>query len=514
MIMPIALASAASLSLTRRRFAQLLTGMGVLAVFEPQIRVCAIPSNTRRLSWLASRNPSAEGAWRLTDIEGAVPKDLVGTLYRIAPGQKENHGIRLRHLFDGDAFVCGYSFRDGQVYLRARFVETPERLAELRAHRMLYREFGTMPPSRGELLQQGGKNQPSVNVIAWDHVLLGLSEGGHPTAIDPVDLSYRGRFDFRGSLPKDVPFTAHPKLDPATGEGHGFGVRQGPEPALMVYRMERDGTLAQLYALPLPGYFMVHDMLMAKEHLVLVIPPVRFELESLLTGQVTPADVLKYFEKEPTRIVILRRDGTGAPVTIERPATMVFHHGNAFEHQGKLVIDSILYPDDTILQTLYAWSKDQLPQPAPARLTRLVLDPLTGKVESRTGLATGPEFPRFDIRRSGEDARYLYTLESDLRDDWGAFNTLNRYDLSQGTSRRVEAGKGHVLGEAVFVPHPGLDREDRGWLLMQGYDAGRDENYLEIRDAESLDMEARIWTGQHFPLGFHGNFIPTSFVSA
>jgi all-trans-8'-apo-beta-carotenal 15,15'-oxygenase len=186
--------------LTRRRFAQLLGGLGALAVIEPQTMARALAAQPRRLSWLAYRNPSAEGAWRLTDIEGAVPQELVGTLYRVAPGQKENHGTLLRHLFDGDAFVSGFSFRDGQVHLRARFVETPERRAEVQAQRMLYREFGTMPPpSAVAPVRQGGKNQPSVNVIYWDHRLLGLSEGDHPTAIDPVDLSYRGRFDFHGS---------------------------------------------------------------------------------------------------------------------------------------------------------------------------------------------------------------------------------------------------------------------------------------------------------------------------
>ena len=44
------------------------------------------------------------------------------------------------------------------------------------------------------------------------------------------------------------------------------------------------------------------------------------------------------------------------------------------------------------------------------------------------------------------------------------------------------------------------------WLLAQGYDAGRDETFLELRDAGTLDFTARIWTGQHVPLGFHGNF--------
>jgi len=65
----------------------------------------------------------------------------------------------------------------------------------------------------------------------------------------------------------------------------------------------------------------------------------------------------------------------------------------------------------------------------------------------------------------------------------------------------------------VKTLHPGENEETRGWLLMQGYDAFRDENYLEIRDADMLDFIARVWTAQHFPLGFHGNFCSCSFVS-
>jgi len=61
----------------------------------------------QRLSWLAHRTVGAEGLWRLTDTEGEVPKNMAGTLYRICPGQEENHGVALRHLFDSDAFICG-----------------------------------------------------------------------------------------------------------------------------------------------------------------------------------------------------------------------------------------------------------------------------------------------------------------------------------------------------------------------------------------------------------------------
>jgi len=58
----------------------------------------------------------------------------------------------------------------------------------------------------------------------------------------------------------------------------------------------------------------------------------------------------------------------------------------------------------------------------------------------------------------------------------------------------------------VFVPRPGKTAEGEGWLLHQGYSADRNETYLDIRDASTLDLAARVWTGQHFPIGLHGNF--------
>jgi len=108
--------------------------------------------------------------------------------------------------------------------------------------------------------------------------------------------------------------------------------------------------------------------------------------------------------------------------------------------------------------------------------------------------------------RAGDDLRYLYTLESGIPEDLFSSTALVRHDLHRGTGQQVEAGPGRVLGEAVFVPQPGRKGEDHGWLLMQGYDARRDENFLEVRDAGELDFVARVWTAQHFPLGFHGNF--------
>src|SRR5688500_16835800 len=86
---------------SRRAFLQSIAGIAAILGLEPRLLAQLIAPEPKRLSWRAYRDPSAEGAWRLTNVEGQVPKDLNGTLYRVAPGQRKNHGVELRHLFDG-----------------------------------------------------------------------------------------------------------------------------------------------------------------------------------------------------------------------------------------------------------------------------------------------------------------------------------------------------------------------------------------------------------------------------
>ena len=108
-----ALASARSIAL-----------LGRLGIVDADHAAHVVATDRRRLSWLANRTAGAEGTFPIfdSDIEGTVPEDISGTLYRTAPGQKENHGTMLKSLFDGDAFVSSYTFRDGKVSYRGRFI--------------------------------------------------------------------------------------------------------------------------------------------------------------------------------------------------------------------------------------------------------------------------------------------------------------------------------------------------------------------------------------------------------
>ena len=56
------------------------------------------------------------------------------------------------------------------------------------------------------------------------------------------------------------------------------------------------------------------------------------------------------------------------------------------------------------------------------------------------------------------------------------------------------------------------EREDDGWLLVLAYDGRRDRTFVEVRDAGTLDVAARVFAPTHLPLGFHGSFVEDTLV--
>jgi carotenoid cleavage dioxygenase-like enzyme len=46
---------------------------------------------------------------------------------------------------------------------------------------------------------------------------------------------------------------------------------------------------------------------LGSEHPVFVVPPVHYDLPSLLSDQVAAADALRYVATEPTRLIVLRK---------------------------------------------------------------------------------------------------------------------------------------------------------------------------------------------------------------
>ena len=84
------------------------------------------------------------------------------------------------------------------------------------------------------------KNVANTNVVYWAGRLLALWEGGQPTKLDPLSLGTAGPTDLLGSVPPGKSFTAHPRLDAATGKIVAFSYQPNPITGTTLRFMEYD----------------------------------------------------------------------------------------------------------------------------------------------------------------------------------------------------------------------------------------------------------------------------------
>jgi len=158
------------------------------------------------------------------EIEGELPRELNGALYRVGPNPHFKPLGRY-HWFDGDGMVHAFILRDGRAAYRNRYVRTEGLKAEMKQGRALFggllEQPREMPPDAPPF-----KNTGNTNIIGYAGRLLALLEAASPHELKPLTLETVGLFDFDGKL--TGPVTAHPKVDPVTGELLFFGYQPFP----------------------------------------------------------------------------------------------------------------------------------------------------------------------------------------------------------------------------------------------------------------------------------------------
>src|ERR1700759_1999220 len=151
-------------------------------------------------------------------VQGELPRELNGTLYRNGPNpQFQSPGA---HWFVGDGMLHAFHLENGRASYRNRWVRTPKWLAEHDAGRALFGGFGRKQPDAPASTPADGGVAHNTIVFPGGR-LLALEEGHPPTEIEPGTLNTRGYCNYGGGI--TGPFTAHPKIDPVTGEMVFFG---------------------------------------------------------------------------------------------------------------------------------------------------------------------------------------------------------------------------------------------------------------------------------------------------
>ncbi|MFU8816752.1 MAG: carotenoid oxygenase family protein [Pseudomonadales bacterium] len=417
-------------------------------------------------------------------VIGEIPRELNGRYLRNGPNPLGAVDRDRHHWFLGDGMVHGVRLVDGAAaWYRNRWVRSTE-----------------VAQALGESVgQRDLASANNTHVIGHAGRTWALVEAGAP----PVELGYEldtvGRNDFFGTL-SDQAFSAHPKIDPDTGDLHAIAYKW-PDFAdhVQYVHVGRDGRVKRTVNVPVPGMVMMHDTSITERYIVIYDLPVTVSFELLGRGMRFP---FAWNPDYAPRVGLLPRDGGGDDVIwCEVNACFAFHPMNAYDDaQGNVVIDLCRYERmfETDVQGPFG---DSL-----ATLDRWTINPSTRRVSEQRIDPRGQEFPRCHPQRNGKPYRYGYSVAVET----DTFPQIYKHDLQTGASEQHILGPGRHAGEPYFVPREGARSEDDGYLMSYVYDAGRDSSELVILDALAVAQAplARVLLPGRVPYGFHGSWLP------
>jgi carotenoid cleavage dioxygenase len=432
-------------------------------------------------------------------VHGELPADLDGVYLRNGPNPRFTPLGSYVYPLEGDGMVHGMWLSDGRARYANRFVMTEALREEEKAGRALWGGLMTgYTPGESEVgpeLAGQPKALPDINVVRHGGRLLALAESDCPYCLTP-SLETLGRETFGGALPAGM--TAHPKVDPRTGEMAVFCYLL-EAPYLTWATIGPDGVVTRPPT-PVSGVdrpVMIHDMALTERFLVLVLAPLYFDLRAALSG----GSLLSWQPEDGTRIALVPRGG--GPILWSHTDTFwCWHTANAFDEDEQVVLD------------LVEWSRPGgiVPGPSEGGLTRMRIEPRTGEVRREQLDRGSMELPRIDDRLIGRPHERIALAAKTGRRPLvgGDHDALNFFDTRSGERVQWDAGE-LAVGEPVFAPRPGTRDVDQGWWVTFATNRGNGESWFLVLSAAEPGRgpvaRARIPT--RVPLGLHGSWLPT-----
>ena len=313
-------------------------------------------------------------------VTGEVPLALDGMFVRNGPNPRFEP-IGGYHMFDGDGMLHAVTIRDGKAKYRNRWIQTPALAAEERAGRALYGGLGEMHyPTRDEVGDAGRtKNPANTSQIRHAGRYFALFEGGLPTEFN-ADLSTGPVQTFGGRI--EGSFTAHPRIDPRTGEMFAFAYSP-LAPHLRAFFIDPAGELDHILDIDIPACSVMHDFAITETSLIFVDAPLLFDLPGVMAG----GPPFRWDPNHGTRVGVVPRsdiEGQGTGVKwYEVEDGYVNHFWNAWDDGDRIVVSGSCSPGTGYSESQTSGTEGGA-DAAPGMPTRFVINTATGATSTET----------------------------------------------------------------------------------------------------------------------------------
>jgi len=435
------------------------------------------------------------------EVEGCIPKELDGALFRVGSDWAYPPKFADDVPFNQDGYISRFRIKGGKCSYSGRWINTLRLQKNRAAGRQLfgyYRNPHTDDSSVQDLLHPEWRSVANTAPLAHGGKLFALKEDGLPYQIDPCTLQTLGQWDFQGQYQCPT-FTAHPKIDPATGEMicYGYEASGMASNDLRVFSISAAGKLQREVRLNVPYVSMLHDIALTEKHIIFPVFPYVTSTDWLQLGKVHWA----WDQSLPTWFGILPRDGEAEDVRwFNGPTSAVMHTANARTEGDKVILDAPIFDGNPFPFFPALDGSPWDPIKGRATIRRTTFD-LSSKQDSYAQEILFPDLGvvdliRIDDRFTSLPYRYAFTAFNDPscpfdRDRAGDIrrpiaNSYGRFDMRERRFESFFAGATHSLQEVEVVPRHRGAAEGDGFVIGVANNFAKLRSELVIVDAQNL----------------------------
>nr|QBC36242.1 carotenoid cleavage dioxygenase 4 variant 5 [Petunia x hybrida] len=460
-------------------------------------------------------------------VQGSLPTCLDGAYIRNGPNpQYLPRGPY--HLFDGDGMLHSIKISQGKATFCSRYVQTYKYIVEREAgFQVIPNVFsgfngltasaarGAITAARaisGQFNPTNGIGLANTSLALFGGKLFALGESDLPYAVKLApdgDIITLGRHDFDGKL--FMSMTAHPKIDPETGEAFAF--RYGPMPPFLSYfKIDQNGTKSPdvpIFSMTRPSF--LHDFAITKKYAIFADIQIGMNPIDFITGG---SPVSSDSGKVPRLGVIPRYAKDESEMKwFDVPGFNIVHAINAWDEDGG---DTIVMVAPNILSVEHTLERMDMIH---ASVEKVKIDLKTGMVSRHPVSTRNLDFGVINPAYVGKKNRYVYAA---IGDPMPKVAGIAKLDVSVAESDRRDCivacrlfGEGCFGGEPFFVakdPNNLEADEDDGYVVSYVHNENTGESRFLVMDAKSpnLDIVAAVKLPCRVPYGFHGLFVRDS----
>jgi carotenoid cleavage dioxygenase len=431
------------------------------------------------------------------EVVGKIPTDIAGAFVRLGGDWFYPPKSADDSPFNVDGYVSMFRFKNGVVDFKGRWVKTPRFLADRAAHKQLfgmYRNPLTDDPSVKKLDRTVSNTTP----LAFAGKLFALKEDSLPYEINCNTLETIGPWNFHGKY-KSLTLTAHPKVDPVTGEMicYGYEATGLETNDVFLYTINKRGDVTREVRFKVPYISMVHDIGLTQKHVIIPVYGFVTSMERLKEGKVHWG----WDSKAPSYVGVIPRDGEGKDIRwFKGPERATVHTLNARTEGDKVILEAPIYDSNPFPFFPPIDGSPWDPQKARAFIRRNTFNLGSkddGFTEEKLFQMNVSDLGRVDDRYLSLPYRYAFTAYTDRERPFDearagnlrgrVSNCYGRFDLATGKMSSYFAGDTHSLQEVCFIPRGKSSEEGDGYIIGVASNYAEMRSELIIADAQHLE---------------------------